>query len=418
MVRFRKSKKNKENVQADVEELDNKVILPNKVLEEVKVMDSQQAMIRVEGKKIFIEFLDSEEEKQSISLHWFLIPAMLVSVGFFFFFKDTQQISLVGENSISTISFFGGLVSGIASFLFFFIQGKKDKIKAASKNIYWRNLPTVLISFGIILAFFLILFFKVLELVFIGASFDIITATVIFFLIMCFVNYAMIYISIFITPSMLTNILTVVIIGGVFTAMMTNTDQEWWQYNFSFLGTPDANNSWQFNVTLIFSALLMIALIDYLFVTLQKAIPKSKRLAILRVLLTLTAINLGGVGLFPYNELWYFQRIHDYVARALVVLILILIVFLRWLLPNISKRFLRLSYLIGVGLAITVVLFLGLGYLSLTAFELIAFVLAFSWILLLLQNLQKLVLKIDRAFEVTIEGQKPKILLEEESEEL
>lgn len=415
MWKFKKSKKTKKQ-SVLVEEVDNDVILPSNVMEKLKIQDQEKAMLRIDGQRVLIEFVNRHANAQSVLLTWFLVPAILSTIVFVLYFINYKQIDLVGDPSISMMTFILGLVTGIGSFVYFFIQGKRGEINTASKDIYWRNFPAVLVSFSVILVFALMLAFKGMDLLFGGASFDLFTSTFLFFMFICIINYFMIKMSITITPSTLTTILIVVIIGGVVSAMVMNSEQQWWQYNFSFLGTPTASNSWQFNITLIFSAMLMIALIDYLFVMIKKAMPKSKRLMTLRILLILTALCLGGVGLFPYNEIVYFQKIHDLVARAMVVLIIIIIIGLRWLLPKVSKEFLKLSYLIGAALVVTTVLFLGVGYLSLTAFELVAFILAFAWILMLLQNLQKLAITINNTFDVIVRNENPTLEVEEDVE--
>lgn len=399
-MKFKKKK------QVDTQQVsqDETVVLPNQVMEKLLAKDEEKAMLRVEGSRVVIEFLNKNIKVQNILFRWFFIPAIISSIIFIVFFMQEKQIYLVGDSSISSMTMIFGLVTGLGAFSYFFIQGKRGNINTASKDIYWRNFPTVLLSFAVILWFVLLVSFKGVDLLFKGASFDLYTATLIFFVFLCVINYFMIKMSLTLTPPMLTNLLIIVIIGGVASAMITNNEEQWWQYNFSFLGTPDASNSWRFNITLIFSALLMVALIDYLFVIIQKAIPASKNLMTLRVLLILTALCLGGVGLFPYNELVYFQKIHDFVARALVILIIFIIVGLKWLLPKPSKDFLKLSYVIGLALLISTVLFLVVGYFSLMAFELIAFFLAFSWILLLLQELQRLAIDVDSSFAVTVKA--------------
>jgi len=172
-------------------------------------------------------------------------------------------------------------------------------------------------------------------------------------------------------------------------AMAVNNQKYWWQHNLSFLGTNGAASGWQFNATLIFSALLMIALIDYLFVRLHEVFPKSRQLLVLRVLLTLTALDLGMVGVFPNNA--NSHALHDQVAVLLVYFIIALIVGVRWLLPDITKDFLYLSDGVGVALVVAALLFQVFGYFSLTAFEMMAFVLAFGWLLMLLDRIEALI---------------------------
>ncbi|MGL4382232.1 MAG: hypothetical protein ACRCTA_00770 [Bacilli bacterium] len=135
----------------------------------------------------------------------------------------------------------------------------------------------------------------------------------------------------------------------------------------------------------------MIALIDYLFVILKRNLPDNKKLIVTQVLLVLTALSLAGVGIFPYRDIKFYQMMHNRMAGMLVFLIILLILTLKWAIPTISKEFMRFSYLIISLLIISIFLFLGIGYLSLTAFELVAFLLSFSWILMLLSNLQTMV---------------------------
>lgn len=384
------------------------VSLPEQVVKELDLKSGDEVILSVRNQKIMMETANRATGSQTLSLRWFLIPTAIASLLFFGYLlvKDQYQITLIGKLSIANMVLLIGVPSGVFSFILAFVKGKKNKITSKSKDISWRNFPAILMSFIIISLLGALIFFKLLGLVFIGASFDRYTATLLFFIFSAVINYFMIYSAISVTSDRLISILIVVILGGVLFAMFTNRDYQWWQFNFSFLGTIEAKNRWQFNLTLIFSALLMVALIDCLFVDLQRAMPENKRLIILRILLTLTALDLGAVGLFPYTETGPFQGVHNHVAEYLVYLIIVLIVGIKWLLPNISKEFMSISYLIVVMLVTVVVLFMKVGYLSLTAFELFSFVLAFSWIILLLQALQKMAQEINNTYCVKIEDAK------------
>ena len=381
------------------------VSVPEKLVKEFDLKNGDEVTLCIRNQKITVESTNRIAGNQTLSLRFFLIPTVIVSLffGAYLFLKNKYQISLVGEGSIANMVLSIGLLSGVFSFILAFVKGKKNEITSKSKEISWRNFPAILISFVIISLLGSLIFFKLLGLIFIGASFDRYTATLLFFIFSGVINYFMIYSAISVTSDNLINILIVVILGGVLFAMLTNRDHQWWQFNFSFLGTIEAKDSWQFNLTLIFSSLLMVALIDCLFVDLQRAMPDNKRLIILRILLTLTALDLGAVGLFPYTETGPFQGIHNNVAQYLVYLIIILILGIKWLLPSITKEFMSISYLIVIMLVIVVILFMKVGYLSLTAFELFSFLLAFSWIVLLLQTLQKMAQEINNTFYVKIE---------------
>lgn len=380
--------------------------LPLEVVESLDIENEDPVTLIVENQKIAVHLKKNSEiiNGKAILLRSFLIPALIASLIFimYCYFNKQFQIALSGDESIATAVIILGLISGMITFTYYFIKERRTQAGTTTKDIYWRNFPTVVLSFAVIALFVLIIFFKILNELFLGVSFDLFTSTFLFFLFVSIINYSMIYMALSITPSLLTNVLFFVIIGGIFASMITNSDRQWWIYNFSFLGTDDAKNSWRFNITLIFSGLLMIALIDYLFVILKRNLANHKRLLVLRILLILTALCLAAVGAFPYNSDPFFQQVHNSVAGYLVYLIIILIVGLRWLLPEISKEFLRLSYIILTALVATVFLFKGINYLSLTAFELLAFLLAFAWLLLLLHNLQLLAHQSSKVFESKI----------------
>nr|MCG4642186.1 DUF998 domain-containing protein [Bifidobacterium bifidum] len=74
------------------------------------------------------------------------------------------------------------------------------------------------------------------------------------------------------------------------------------------LGTQQNATYWRFNITLIFSALLMATLVDYLFFNLQKKYP-DRGVKVLRILLYAEAACLGGIFCFPNDP--QYHVLHD-----------------------------------------------------------------------------------------------------------
>lgn len=369
-----------------------KITISDETAEKYQLSDSEALQVETITEGLLLVNEHHRTDVQKISLRWYLLPTLLLTSLFLLgqLKLGNHQVLLNGDQSIASFVLALGLSGGLVSFLYFFIRGKRQAIETNTKDIYWRNLPAIFVALAIIGFLAISLFFRMMRLVFLGASFDLFTATVLFALFDAIINYTLIFVALSLTPRFLTNLLTVTIFGGVMLAMALNSDNYWWQYNFSFLGTYEATNSWQFNLTLILAALLMIALLDFLFVRIERFYPKNIRLRILRVLLTLTAITLGGVGLFPYTETGPFVGVHNQVAAMLIYLMIILMAGIKWLLPAGNDEFIVTSYVIGVLLVVISILFQNIHYLSLTAFELLAFILAFAWIILVLQNLQKL----------------------------
>lgn len=347
--------------------------------------------ILVAGQQHLFREVNTQGNNQRLLLRKVLAPTLLaiVILGVIFGIYSQGTIPLSGDFSITTMTL--AVAGGMGGLLFAIALVVNKRRQAPNlQQLVWRHIPTIIFSFWLILLIGLAAFLWLIGLSFEGASFDKVTATVIAALFAGFVNYVMLLAVDSINDEMLTNLLILVSVGGIVASMVTNSQRNWWQKNFSYLGTESAYNSWQFNVTLMVSALLLVALIDYLFVDLVKASPQKVQLWILRIMLTMTAISLGAVGFFPNNGQGRLHELHNLAANWLVYWIILLILGIRWLLPRVTREFLTVSYGIAGTLLVANFLFQTIGYLSLTAFEIIAFFLAFSWILLLVQNIRKL----------------------------
>ncbi|MFV0557834.1 MAG: DUF998 domain-containing protein [Enterococcus sp.] len=377
--------------------------LPDELVDRLKKTTHPDMTIDLTNGYLEVQEGELPNKSQLVSLRGFLIPSLLASAIFFtyFFTQGISPIPLSGHGSVGTWASTLGVLTGVCTLAVAFIIAKKGQKNDQAKNYYWRNFPTFVISFAIILLMGIMFSFRIFNFMLPGIAFDVYTSTLLFFLIMAIINYLMIFVVYEISPQLLTNILTIVIIGGGLWAMATNRDLEWWTHNFSFLGTTEAAKQWQFNLTLILSAILMIALIDYLFVNL-KPLYGGWRLTTLRWILILIALNLGGVGLFPYKEGELSAVIHNQVAANLVYLIIILIVGMHWILPKVTVEFKITSYIVMGLLVATVLLFQTVHYFSLTAFEFFSFLIAFSWLLILFQYLQSLIVTPEQQMTIRV----------------
>lgn len=368
-----------------------RIDIPASFIDENKLESDKVLQVRKEDNRLILEKPMIVKNNEAISLKYFIYPSIVMTLIFCYsiYQKSLEQIPLTGNFSIASHLIYLGLISGMCSFSYFFIKGKRNPKNKSTLDIYWRNVPTIIFSFTVTLALLLSSFFWMISKLFVGASFDEFTAIAIFFMFACIINYFMIYSANIFTSSMIVSLLIAVIIGGVFFAMLTNSQSKWWQHNFSYLGTNEAIRSWPFNLTLILASLLMIALVDYLFVNLKNHGYHGRGITSLRILMILLSLSLGGVGFFPNNEgVWH--ELHNHAANLLVFIIILLIIGIKWLLPKVTKEFLIVSYGIAIILLVANFLFETIGYLSLTVFEIIAFGLAFSWILLLLQHINRL----------------------------
>lgn len=379
------------------------VNLPEEVVTELHLQPEQSFHLTLRNGSLTLHPIDGQNEIQTLSLRHFLVPSVLAALLFigYALYQRHFQLPLGGDNSIASAVILLGEMSGMLSFLVTYVQEVRRQPNSLKRKTSWRVFPALLIAFAIILAFITSGFFWAINYLFQNVTFDLFTSVVLFVLFDAIINFLMIYAALSISTLFITAIFVMTMIGGVLIAMVTNSSRLWWQYNLSFLGTDGALDAWQFNATLILACLIWIALVDYLFVPLQQVMRGNHRLIVLRVLLTLSAISLAGIGAFP-NNAGQLHFIHDQIANGLVYFILILMAGNRWLLPNAPREFMVTSYVIGGVLVVTMLLFEVIGYLSLTAFEIIAFGLTLSWILLLLQNIYRLYYHAYQTFVVKI----------------
>lgn len=379
------------------------VNLPEEVVTELHLQPEQSFHLTLRNGSLTLHPIDGQNEIQTLSLRHFLVPSVLAALLFigYALYQRHFQLPLGGDNSIASAVILFGEMSGMLSFLVTYVQEVRRQPNSLKRKTSWRVFPALLIAFAIILAFITSGFFWAINYLFQNVTFDLFTSVVLFVLFDAIINFLMIYAALSISTLFITAIFVMTMIGGVLIAMVTNSSRLWWQYNLSFLGTDGALDAWQFNATLILAGLIWIALVDYLFVPLQQVMRGNHRLIVLRVLLTLSAISLAGIGAFP-NNAGQLHFIHDQIANGLVYFILILMAGNRWLLPNAPREFMVTSYVIGGVLVVTMLLFEVIGYLSLTAFEIIAFGLTLSWILLLLQNIYRLYYHAYQTFVVKI----------------
>jgi hypothetical membrane protein len=177
------------------------------------------------------------------------------------------------------------------------------------------------------------------------------------------------------------------LVTGILTSMLTAADPQWWQENLSALGTSSDISGAAFNFTLIIAGVVVTTLAGYSTATLAataRSATARHRVRQLEGGIILIGLFLAGVGLFPVDERFGF---HTMVASGMVLVFASLIVRIRALVPAISATFVALGWLFLAVIVFAAVLWFPVGYYNLTAVELIAASLVFSWLIVLIRNL-------------------------------
>ncbi|GAB3799286.1 hypothetical protein GCM10028798_12360 [Humibacter antri] len=178
----------------------------------------------------------------------------------------------------------------------------------------------------------------------------------------------------------LAAVLAVFLVLGAVTSMLTATDPHWWQKNLSALGMTNDLSSFAFNLTLIVAGFLVTTIARYATAALFDG---RRRTGVLIVRWALVALGvlLGCVGVFPVDR---FFIVHNSVACGMVVAYLIITIGLRWFIPELPRAFIALG-LLFLAVIVVAAVFFAIGYYNLTAVELVAAVLIFSWLIVFLR---------------------------------
>lgn len=184
---------------------------------------------------------------------------------------------------------------------------------------------------------------------------------------------------------LLAVVLATFLVVGILASMLTASDPSWWKDNLSALGMTNDLSARAFNLTLIVAGVLVTTLARY---ATAKIPARRQGVTAVRTCLVIVGIFLGLVGVFPVDR---FFLLHTGVASGMAVAFGVLVIALRWWLPGLSRTFLLLGYLFVAVIVLLAVLF-AVGYYSLTAVELIAGVLVFTWIILFIRTADALTL--------------------------
>lgn len=180
----------------------------------------------------------------------------------------------------------------------------------------------------------------------------------------------------------LSTVLAAFAVVGILASMLSAPDPHWWQLHLSALGMTRSVSSLAFNLTLIVAGVIVTAIARY--ATDARGIEDPKRRSSVlrvRVGLILIGVLLACVGIFPLNVS---ATLHNASAVGMVLVFALVVFWVRGALPAAPAAFFVLGY-VFFGTIVLMLVFFAVGYYVLTAAELVAGVLVFSWLIVYLR---------------------------------
>jgi hypothetical membrane protein len=323
---------------------------------------------------------DQERTLESLSLGVgavaFALVALVALVAFRF-----ESAPISGPGSVGQFSAIASAVAGILAFIAGrYVLYQRQSGARRLGVLDYLDAAALAFAHGIIALLSWTLLAVILEDAFIGAEVYALPLLALSGAAASVTAYLVFYSATHMDLSLLALILAVFLVEGVLAAMLTASDPYWWKDNLSALGMTNDLSAMTFNLTLIVAGFIVTTLARYT----TRGIPSSHANGIrwVRLCLILVGIFLAFVGVFPVDR--YFA-IHTGFASGMAVVFAILVIRLPAWIPGIPRPFVALGWLFIAVIAVFAVFF-AVDYYTLTAVELVAGILVFTWIILFIRN--------------------------------
>jgi len=178
------------------------------------------------------------------------------------------------------------------------------------------------------------------------------------------------------------NVVAMLLAAGCLASMSLTDTGEWWVRNFSTLGTSDDLAAVWFNAGLVLSGGAMAAMAGRLVRGLDRPEYRARRGSrlVVRGLVGIIGFALAGVGLVPIDA---DETLHNVFASAAGAAFFLLAAGTPWLVRRMPRGLVVASAVSLVTEVVAWVVYDGLGWASLTVFEVVAFALVFVWLIAL-----------------------------------
>ncbi|BDZ65106.1 DUF443 domain-containing protein [Agromyces mangrovi Wang et al. 2018] len=304
-----------------------------------------------------------------------------------------DTIPITGWGSVAEVSAFAAAISAAIAFgIGYVVQGLPLNPAYAERTPTWaRWVDALALAFtsAVLVLLLVVGLGSLLGDAFQGATLYGLTAALLAGAIAAVTSYFTYLVAAGVSASSIATLLAFFLVSGCLGSMLTASDPLWWEKNLSALGTVRDVSGYAFGITLILGGLVVTALARYIGGELrqwstERGLDAERGIRTITGGLVLLGIFLACVGIFPVDLHF---GIHNTVASGMAVVYLVIVIGLRWFLPGFPNAFLVLGYAFLGIIFVTVLFFFPFGYYNLTAVELVAAGLIFSWLIIFIRNI-------------------------------
>lgn len=186
-----------------------------------------------------------------------------------------------------------------------------------------------------------------------------------------------------VTSEGLAMLATLVLFMGTMASMLSSPDESWWQLHFSQLGNTEGITANRFNLALITAGLVITVLANYIGRGLELGMVERGKDA--RKLAPTLSWLFAGIGLLLAVAGFVPDAVnivvHVSAASGMVVLFAVFAYVALRKLPEVPRDFMAFTVAVIIGIAVSVLLWVPIGYYNLTGMEFIAAGLLFAWLI-------------------------------------
>ncbi|MHA7985021.1 DUF998 domain-containing protein [Rathayibacter sp. CAU 1779] len=318
--------------------------------------------------------------RESVALGVGATAFVIVAVAALFVFGTSEQ-PITGPGSLGQFASIASAVTAVVVFVVTWLLVVRGRLQQHTIVGVLIDLVALTIAHTVICLLLWLVLGQVMELSFKGAVVYALPAAVLAGGAAAISGYFVFLSAWGMNGMRLAGVLAVFLVLGAVASMITASDPHWWQKNLSALGMTNDVSSFAFNLTLIVAGLLVTTIARYATAALVR-IPRRVGVEVVRWLLVALGLLLACVGIFPVDR---FFVVHNSVACGMVVAYLVITVGLRWFIPELPRTFVALGIVFLLAIVVAAVFF-AVGYYNLTAVEMIAAVLIFSWLIVFLRT--------------------------------
>ncbi|GAA1564934.1 DUF998 domain-containing protein [Leucobacter aridicollis] len=192
-----------------------------------------------------------------------------------------------------------------------------------------------------------------------------------------------------VTSESIALLATLQLFTGTMASMVSSPDASWWQLHFSQLGNEAGQSGYRFNVSLIITGFVLIALSNYIGNDVRRGLvardaddPKLVRL--LSWLFAAIGICMAIAGAVPDAENIV---VHVGAASGMLVVFAVLVFVSLRRIVDVPRELAVFSLIVVVGIVVAVLLWVPFGYYNLTGTEFMAASLLFAWLTVYVRTL-------------------------------